>query len=425
MNFSKDTSKLVRHLGRMVINGITWLVSKARDKAPIYWAVCFTGVGVVLGMTIGFYMAQTPQSQTAEVAVTPGNVPEQTVPSVQYDDIEYDVPVRVDRSERALKKYRYEEDVIPEAPDRKAQQSDTEGTQDPIDELVASLNERQSEDASTARVPDIVEPTPETAGKPWKGAGKAVQEAWQRLAVETPGIERETRPLIAIVIDDVGIDQVRSRRSISLEAPLTLSFIPYGYNLQELVDLAGDNGHEVMLHMPMEPTNEAVDPGPNALLTSLSMGELEKRIDWDLRQFSGYIGINNHMGSKFTKWGPGMRLVLREMKRRGLVFLDSITSSESVAFDLARELDVPVARRDVFLDHVQDEDEIKKQLQRTERIARNSGHAIAIGHPHDETTDVLRQWIPDVQARGFRLVPVSAIFRRDEALRMAQETMAN
>ena len=235
------------------------------------------------------------------------------------------------------------------------------------------------------------------------------EEPWQTYAVAVA--PADGRPRIAIVFDDLGIDQTRSRKALALSGPLTLAFLPYGYHLKELVSDARRNGHEILVHMPMAPLDLSVDPGPNALQKELGPSEIIRRLDWNLDQIGGYVGINNHMGSRFTADRDGMRLVMAELKRRGLLFVDSITTTDSQGYKVAAENGVPYAVRDVFLDHVIDEDAIRKQLQRVEETARRTGHAIAIGHPHDETLAVVGPWLKTIEAKGFQLVPVSAIVR--------------
>ncbi|MDH3703942.1 MAG: divergent polysaccharide deacetylase family protein [Alphaproteobacteria bacterium] len=249
------------------------------------------------------------------------------------------------------------------------------------------------------------EPPKRLAALPVPGGGQ-----WLRNAVTMP---RPTgRPMIAIVIDDVGINQRRTRRTIDLPAPLTLSFIPYGYNLRTLVASAREAGHEILVHIPMEPIDRKWNPGPNALLTSHTEAELLRRLRWGLDQFDGYVGISNHMGSKFTAWRPGMTTVLREIRSRGLLFLDSWTSNRSLAFTMSREINIPSVARDIFIDHDISRGEIKDNLGRLEQIARRRGFAIGIGHPHDLTTSILAEWIGQVRLRGIDLVPISSIVRR-------------
>lgn len=249
------------------------------------------------------------------------------------------------------------------------------------------------------------DPPKRIAALPVPGGGQ-----WLKNAVAMP--PPTGRPMIAIVIDDVGINQRRTRRTIDLPAPLTLSFIPYGYNLRNLVASARKAGHEILVHIPMEPRDLKWNPGPNALLTSQNEAEILRRLRWGLDQFDGYVGVSNHMGSKFTAWRPGMTTVLREIRSRGLLFLDSWTSNRSLGFAMSREINIPSVARDIFIDHDISRGEIRDNLGRLERIARRRGFAIGIGHPHDLTTSILADWIGRVRLRGVDLVPISSIVRR-------------
>jgi len=248
-------------------------------------------------------------------------------------------------------------------------------------------------------------PPQRIAALPVPGGGQ-----WLKNAVAMP--QPTGRPMIAIVIDDVGINQARTRRTIDLPAPLTLSFIPYGYNLKALVASARKAGHEILVHIPMEPLDLKWNPGPNALLTNHDNAEILRRLRWGLDQFDGYVGVSNHMGSKFTAWRPGMTTVLREIRSRGLLFLDSWTSNRSLGLAMSQEINIPSVARDIFIDHDISRSEIQDSLGKLERIARRRGFAIGIGHPHDLTTSILAKWIDQVRLRGVDLVPISSIVRR-------------
>jgi polysaccharide deacetylase 2 family uncharacterized protein YibQ len=219
---------------------------------------------------------------------------------------------------------------------------------------------------------------------------------------------RPERPMIAVIIDDVGLVANRSALAANLPAGFTLAFLPYADNLQPLVDRARGNGHEIMLHLPMEGRSEA-NPGPQALHTSLSPAERQQRLLWNLARFKGFAGVNNHMGSQFTADDPGMRQVLAELKRRQLFFIDSRTTSQSAARQASADLAVPYAERDVFLDNDQDSQHINIQLAEAEDQARAHGTAIAIGHPHRATITTLAAWQKGLAGRGIDLVPVSSI----------------
>jgi polysaccharide deacetylase 2 family uncharacterized protein YibQ len=197
-----------------------------------------------------------------------------------------------------------------------------------------------------------------------------------------------------------------------LPAPVTIAYMTYADNLPKLTAQARARGHELMLHFPMEPLDHAVDSGPNALLTGLDEAELRRRLSWGLDRFEGYVGVNNHMGSRFTSWEPGMALVMAELRRRGLLFVDSRTIASSVAARAAERYAVPHADRDVFLDNEQESGAVHEQLARLEEVARQRGTAIGIGHPHDGTLAALAEWLPTLEGKGFALAPVSAIVER-------------
>jgi polysaccharide deacetylase 2 family uncharacterized protein YibQ len=217
--------------------------------------------------------------------------------------------------------------------------------------------------------------------------------------------------MIAIIIDDMGVDRRRSERAVKLPGPLTMSYLAYARDLPAQTEAAHRAGHELMVHVPMQPMSSAADPGPNALLVRLAPAELQRRIDWDLSRFTGYVGINNHEGSRFTTDAAGMTAVLRTLHRRGLLYVDSVTTAKTVAPRLARELGVPYAKRDVFLDDKNDVPAIEIQMSRLETVARRVGYAVAIGHPRDATLAVLAAWLPRLREQGFTLVPISAIVR--------------
>lgn len=246
----------------------------------------------------------------------------------------------------------------------------------------------------------------------------ASEPAWRRYAVPAPPAEGRAR--IAIIIDDLGLDRRRTARTIALKGPVTLSFLAYAEDLPQQTAAAREAGHELLVHVPMEPINRAIDMGPNGLKTSLSPAELDRRLRWDLGRFEGYVGINNHMGSRFTEDAAGMTTVLDELKARGLLFIDSRTIGNSVGASVARRVGVPYAARDVFLDDDTKLPAIMARLAETEAIARRHGTAIAIGHPHDTTLEALQEWLPTLAQKGFVLVPVSAIVKA----RMAQGTRA-
>ena len=238
----------------------------------------------------------------------------------------------------------------------------------------------------------------------------APDAAWLRNAIAFQ--DDRSRPLIVIVIDDMGLDRPRSRRVLDLPAPLTVSWLPYARDLPDQAQAARGRGHELMLHLPMEPMSSGLDPGPNALLTTLAEESIRRRTVAALDSFGGYVAVNNHMGSRFTTWRPGVETALKEMRARGLAWLDSRTHAQSVGGMVAEELGMPHVDRHVFLDDVDNIDAVRQQLAETERVARRQGVAIAIGHPHDATIKALAEWLPTLRGKGFAQGPVSAAIKR-------------
>jgi polysaccharide deacetylase 2 family uncharacterized protein YibQ len=302
--------------------------------------------------------------------------------------------------------------------------------------LLATFPSRHGEKlpASSAARPDAVpvapaQPVapPERSAQPAKSSEEAAlrpppmsppaaaKPAWLRYAVPAP--PTGNRPLVAIVLDDLGLDRMRTAEAIGLRGPLTLSFITYATDLAAQTQAARHAGHELLVHVPMEAVDRQADPGPHGLFTALSRDEIIERLRWGLGRFDGFVGINNHMGSKFTSDERGMTPVMEELRARGLVFLDSRTSPTSAGIRLAIAYGVPHAARDVFLDDDQTAEAIARQLARLEQLARQHGSAIAIGHPRDPTIAALKVWLPSLGEKGLALVPISAVVRH----RMTEE----
>lgn len=255
-------------------------------------------------------------------------------------------------------------------------------------------------------------------------AGPAEPLAAAVSPVVVPQLPRADKPQVAIVIDDIGPDFHDSMAAIrDLPKGVTFSVLPYAARLQTLVERAKAGGHELLLHVPMEPQDMAHnDPGPQPLLVDLPPEQLQLRLQADLNSFEGYVGINNHMGSRFTADMGAMRIVMGELAQRDLIFFDSRTTPQSVGIELAARLNMRFAGRDVFLDNEIDPDVIAVQLSTLERLAKVQGHAIAIGHPHPATLAALKAWLPKAQADGIEIVPLSALAQRLGMARVAVES---
>ncbi|CCG41002.1 divergent polysaccharide deacetylase family protein [Magnetospirillum molischianum] len=252
-------------------------------------------------------------------------------------------------------------------------------------------------------------PPPPPSPQPLTQLPPAGEAIWKRHAVPSPRIAG--RPMIAVIIDDLGVDRRRAERVTTLPGPLTLSFMTYAEDLTRLTTEARRHGHELMVHVPMQPRGAHLDSGREVLEVGQTPGEIRRRLDWGLSRFDGFIGINNHMGSRFTADPGSMRVVMAELRRRGLVFVDSVTTEHSAGPEVAREFGVPFTSRHVFLDNDQGVAHVRAQLAKAESYARRHGFAVAIGHPHDGTIEALAGWIPGLEAKGMVLVPISTVIR--------------
>ena len=267
-----------------------------------------------------------------------------------------------------------------------------------------------SETPSLANPLPAAAPAPPPAVSPAAPPPAVALPAWQRYAAAAPAVGG-SRLLVAVVIDDLGLDRRRSARTASLPGPLTLAWLPYAPDVTRQAAAARAAGHELLLHAPMQPQGRE-NPGPHALTTDLPPEEIRRRVAGYLALLPEAVGLNNHMGSHFTRDARAMAPVIAELKSRGLLFLDSRTAQDSIAASVARAADLPYAVRDVFLDNKLNPDYVNARLIELEAVARRHGTAIAIGHPHDVTLNVLEPWLGSLSARGLTLAPLTAIVRR-------------
>ena len=218
------------------------------------------------------------------------------------------------------------------------------------------------------------------------------------------------RPRLAIIIDDMGPDIKKLAELLEVRGQLTIAIMPNMRDSGRISNLAAAKGLDVIMHMPMEP-RELMEhnPGGGALLVAMSPEEIRVKVEESMKTVPDAIGINNHMGSRFTEDEQRMREVLKVVKRKDMLFVDSRTTANSVAGRVARDLGVPSADRNVFLDNTRDVDYIKTQLREAARLAKRSGKAIAIGHPYPETIKALREAVPGLAADGVDVVGVSEV----------------
>lgn len=214
---------------------------------------------------------------------------------------------------------------------------------------------------------------------------------------------------IAIIIDDCGY---QSRQLLSgfcdLPIPITVSIFPGERETTWMANRAIHAGHEVMVHLPMEPIDYPKrDPGQGAIFSHYDYDRIRLTTRQAIEAVPGARGLNNHMGSKVTENRRVIGHVLDEIKSQNLYFIDSVTSPRSVAYNVALEMGIPAARNHQFLDLSDDPDQIANSLRNLSMKARQHGTAVGIAHAKPKTLTALKAAIPQLRAEGFEFVTIT------------------
>lgn len=228
-----------------------------------------------------------------------------------------------------------------------------------------------------------------------------------------PAPPADGRPKIALVIGGMGLSEAPTRLAVQrLPSAVSLAFTPYGENLQDWVSQARAAGHEVLLELPMEPYDYPEnDPGPHALLTSLSAAENTDRLEWIMSRFSGYAGVINYFGGKFSTSEAALGPVMAELKGRGLMIVDNQSASRSRISDIANQINMPFVAAATQVDKDLTSAGIDAQLSELEKKALAEGFAAGVGAPLPLTIERIALWAEQLKARGINLVPVTALIQ--------------
>ncbi|WP_421860153.1 divergent polysaccharide deacetylase family protein [Parvibaculum sp.] len=223
---------------------------------------------------------------------------------------------------------------------------------------------------------------------------------------DTPATRR-----IALVVSGMGISESATAHAIEVLPPeVTLSFAPYGSNLQQWIEKARDAGHEVLLELPMEPFGYPQnDPGPHTLLTSADGRENVSRLEWLMSRFTGYAGVMNYQGARFTTSPSALKPVLAAIEARGLLYIDNGASARSLAPTLAQDIGLPAVQATRIVDPVQNPEVIATSLDMLEEASQQSGAALGVASGFPVTVDALAQWTAALKKDGFTLVPATAL----------------
>lgn len=222
------------------------------------------------------------------------------------------------------------------------------------------------------------------------------------------------QPLISIIIDDIGYRLHEDLRAIGLPGQVAYAVMPHSPHARKMSALANSLGKDVLVHMPMQATEEDKNEylGPGALTLQMTREEFDRTLELGIRAIPHAIGVNNHMGSLLTRHPGHMAWLMESLKIHNKFYIDSVTSNQSVAANIARETRLPYLSRDVFLDNVQSDQAIQQQFDELIKIARRRGAAIAIGHPHPETLSVLSRNLQLLETTGVKLISPRLMLKR-------------
>ncbi|MGB5985043.1 MAG: divergent polysaccharide deacetylase family protein [Desulfobacterales bacterium] len=223
------------------------------------------------------------------------------------------------------------------------------------------------------------------------------------------GSRSPVQPGIALIIDDIGYSYRRADLFLSLNLPLTFSVLPQLPKSGNLARTIQEQGHEIMLHQPMEPVNRRLDPGPGALFVEDSADRIVDTMEANIDALTLAAGVNNHMGSRFTACSGKIEPALEVIKAHGLYFVDSVTSQRSVAHRTARQMGLSAGYNRYFIDPVIRESFIYSRLVQLETAALSKGQVIGIGHPHPSTARALARFARSPATVGPRWAYVSEI----------------
>jgi len=230
------------------------------------------------------------------------------------------------------------------------------------------------------------------------------------VVTSSPALANKKAPVIAIIIDDIGYAWQTDYHAISLPFALTYSFIPSAPHTAQLATIAHQHKKEIMLHLPMQSISDRHGES-QAIRLDMNMDEIGQILWNGLADVPFAIGINNHQGSLVTQHPGHMQWLMQWLRGTGLYFVDSLTSEQSVADEVARENGIPSIKRDIFLDHDPSPKAIEQQFDHLIRVAKKKGVALAIGHPYPATIQMLGKRLPTLQAQGIRLLNVSSLIK--------------
>lgn len=228
--------------------------------------------------------------------------------------------------------------------------------------------------------------------------------------ISTSALAGQTsQPTISIIIDDLGYRQKEDLRALALPGPVAYAILPQAPLTEKMSLIAAQKGKDILLHQPMQAMEKNKYLSPGALTLNMTREEFIQTLNINMHNLPNLIGVNNHMGSLLTRHPGSMQWLMETLKQDGKFYVDSLTSDDSVAAELAKENDIPYLTRDIFLDNKQDPEYIRGQFMELVKVAKLNGSALAIGHPHETTIEVLSQMLQNVDKYGVKLVGLKTL----------------
>lgn len=219
---------------------------------------------------------------------------------------------------------------------------------------------------------------------------------------------------VAIIIDDIGYDLDAVKSLLKVNVPLTFAILPFQRYSREAAEMLHKANKEILLHLPMEPVSYPQEkPGQGALFTDMNHAELLLQLQNNIAAVPYVVGVNNHMGSKLMIQESKLSLIFNELKKRKLFFVDSRTSNDTRALSVARQTGLPLAERNIFLDHYRNYNDIYNSLIAVAK-SNDDFPKVIIGHPYPETARALKDAAKIMQEQGVSIVPVSQIIKKQK-----------
>ena len=351
------------------------------------WFIYGTFLVIVLGgagLLVGWVLVSAEKTIEKRIAITPAV----TVDVLADGET---APKNSSRDKRQLGDQEAEDDSETTIAN---QSKETKNTLNNSDALVGIIFPHITEETETGPLP-VIAPD---GRQPWLEYSRGFKRA-------------DRKPRIALIISNLGLSDTYTKATLELlPEDITLSFSHVAPRLKSWVREARQKGHEILLDIPMEPIGfPKNDPGRATLLTSSNEVENLNRLEHIMKQAGGYVGLLGTLGTKFMLHSETFLPVLRSIKQRGLIYVDSRSTSRSLGPELASSIQLPKAFNNVFVDKEPSQEKIKNKLDELERIALKRRFAVGIAQPLPITIEILSQWTKGLKTKQIALAPITAI----------------